>query len=848
MSDSSASIDELLAHAGWLRELARRLVGEAGADDALQEVWLRVARRPPESVASPRGWLGSVLRSIAHRGRLRAAAARRRERESAVDEALPSAAEVAARAEAQRGLVEAVLALEEPYRRTLLLHFFEGLSPAEIARRGGEPGSTIRNRLARGLELLRRRFDERGEDRTSWLPGLVLLSAPERAAAPTALLPLGSVVMLKSFALVATSLFVLLVIWRPWSSMDSTSGDGDALAPEAVGFAVEEIPSSASLPSVEVAVAREPEAMPIVPPIGRIPGTAAGRVVDPGGVPISGAIVYAGTNAEVALAKRSDAGVEFPQAITDEDGLFSIGLGAPGSHVLTARAKGLAPSAELQLELGPDEGLVELELALRVGATVRGVVHGLDEQPVAGRYVQIASPEGGEFLSSATDESGSFAFEALCPGPWTLATYPGEEELSAVGTKTDFAAAMEHLVQVQRTLADGAEEVLVLGLPEPGGVRVTGELRRAGVAARGMLYWSPRHRPLERKLAQVDAEGRFEIDLPESGEWVVLARPWGVDGAGTLHPVDVPSAEEAELVLDVAGASLRGRVLGPDGTAREGVHVALVVLDGAPQRPLPLLGGEPITTDEEGGYAFDLVPQGRYSVVAYGTAPMDVATEASAAATGAVRDGSGLAGAALPGIDVAGDGEHAAPDLVLESGEAAHVRVLDAAGRPVRGAGLFVHDADGVPLNPLTFLRSDEAGEARTLALPRAPVTITAIHRDGASRPVVVQPRPTTSGARMELTLGAARWIALDVRASDLTSARGSVEVMDAGGRRFAGLRDLARVHDAPPEHGHGERLLIGPLPTGVYEVQVRAVGGAILRASTELTEASPVVSLVAPR
>jgi len=848
MPDSSASIDDLLAHAGWLRELARRLVGEAGADDALQEVWLRVARRPPEGVVSPRGWLSSVLRSVAYRGRLRADAASLRERESAMNEALPSAAEVAARAEAQRGLVEAVLALEEPYRRTLLLHFFEGLPPSEIARRGNEPASTVRNRLARGIELLRRQFDERGEDRASWLPGLVLLAAPERAAAPTALLPLGSVVMLKSVSLIAASLIVLLVIWRPWSSADPTNAVGEALAPASTELAVVVDSASASLPAAERAATREPELSSARSPSGPAPGVARGRVVDPEGVPVPKAIVYAGTNTEVALALRSDAGEEFQQAITDEDGAFSLDLGAPGAHVLTARVTGFAPSMEFPLELDPDAGRDDLELVLRVGATVRGVVHGLDALPVAGRYVQIASPEGGEFLTTATDESGSFAFTSLCPGPWNLATYPGEGELSAVGAKTDFAAAMEFLVQVQRTLADGAEEVLVLGLPEPGGVRVTGELRRAGVPARGMLYWSPRHRPRERMLVQAGADGRFEIELPAPGEWIVLTRPWGIAGAGTLHTAEVPSSEAADLVLDVTGATLRGRVLGPDGMAREGVHVALVVLDGAPHRPLPLLGGEPGTTDVDGGYAFDLVPPGRYSVVAYGTAPVEGPPESGADEVDREGDVGGLAGGALGAIEVRGDDEFAAPDLVLDEGEAVDIRVLDAAGRPVRGAGLFIHDVDGVPLNPLTFLRTDEVGEARTLVLPRAPVTVTAIHRDGASRPVAVAPGQRAGAAVLELTLGPVHWIALDLAASDLTTARGSVEVTDAGGRRFAGLRDLARVHDAPPDHAHGERLLVGPLPTGVYEVRVETAGGAVLRASTALTETSPAVVLVAPR
>lgn len=177
MTDAAPSLDELLAHAGWLEALARRLVGDASADDLVQEVWLQVARRPPYGVRSPRGWLASVLRSVNRRRLERAAARDDRERVTARAEALPSADELVGRAEAQRLLVTAVLELPTAERHAVLLYYFEGLSAAQIARRSDTPDSTVRQRIARGLERLRERLDARPGGRESWLRGVVLLAA-----------------------------------------------------------------------------------------------------------------------------------------------------------------------------------------------------------------------------------------------------------------------------------------------------------------------------------------------------------------------------------------------------------------------------------------------------------------------------------------------------------------------------------------------------------------------------------------------------------------------------------------------------------------------------------------------
>ena len=147
----------LLANTRWVHALARQLVdSEEAAEDLVQETWLRVLHRAPEDPDRAGGWFATVLRNLA-RSRARAERRRRwREQNAARGEAIESTTDVIERVAIQRQVIDSVMELEEPYRRTILMRFFDDLSPGEIAKRTGAPVSTVTTRPARGLERLRR--------------------------------------------------------------------------------------------------------------------------------------------------------------------------------------------------------------------------------------------------------------------------------------------------------------------------------------------------------------------------------------------------------------------------------------------------------------------------------------------------------------------------------------------------------------------------------------------------------------------------------------------------------------------------------------------------------------------
>ncbi len=160
-------VEQLLRHARWVRALACRLVADPGrADDIVQDTWVAALEHGPREEHSIRAWLGRVVANFAFQQRRSEGARTRREHCVASPEPLPSVAEMAARAELERKLVSEVLALDEPYRSTVLYCYFENRSAVEVARELGVPTSTVRNRLKRALELLRARLG--AEERASW--------------------------------------------------------------------------------------------------------------------------------------------------------------------------------------------------------------------------------------------------------------------------------------------------------------------------------------------------------------------------------------------------------------------------------------------------------------------------------------------------------------------------------------------------------------------------------------------------------------------------------------------------------------------------------------------------------
>lgn len=165
---ASSELELALGDVGWVRALARGLVRDPhAAEDLAQETWLAGLRSPGAARGGLRAWLGGVARILAQRRLRRPEARATGLMEDAVEHGA-TPAELLAQADFQRRVLAAVTALDEPYRTTVLLRYFEELSVEHLSRRMGMPGSTGRTRLQRAHAELRERLDRECGERGVW--------------------------------------------------------------------------------------------------------------------------------------------------------------------------------------------------------------------------------------------------------------------------------------------------------------------------------------------------------------------------------------------------------------------------------------------------------------------------------------------------------------------------------------------------------------------------------------------------------------------------------------------------------------------------------------------------------
>lgn len=306
-------VHRLLLDLGWLRALARRLAGDAHlADDLVQEA-CTIALRQQTAPRQWRAWMTGVLKTLVRSHRRSRGRQQRLLQQVGSEVAGEDAATLVQRAEVHQQLVQALLGLEDPYRSTLLLRFFEALPPRRIAERQGVPVATVNSRLQRGLQMLRERLDREAGGRSRWLAALAPFAWPGRSVA-------GAVGVRSSRLLGAIAVCVvtagLAVLWvtRPGGEVVTVAA-GDGQAPRSEGGMG--VAATAGATAERVAPAPDVPEAPAKPTF-----AVRGRVLDCSGAGVAGVAVTAvlGRSAAEASAKRE---IRDGFATTGADGSFA---------------------------------------------------------------------------------------------------------------------------------------------------------------------------------------------------------------------------------------------------------------------------------------------------------------------------------------------------------------------------------------------------------------------------------------------------------------------------------------------------------------------------------------------
>lgn len=182
---TTVSHEELLTEMPWVRRLARRLVRDASrADDAAQEALTRAMtvggtekRRGP----ALRGFLATATRVVASEQRRSERRRARREEVVARPEATRSTFDRVEARSAAQALEHAVDGLDEPYRTTVRLRYFEDLSTVAIAERMDVKPVAVRKRLSRALAMLRARLEGESSSPGAWAVALLPLTGPDNS-------------------------------------------------------------------------------------------------------------------------------------------------------------------------------------------------------------------------------------------------------------------------------------------------------------------------------------------------------------------------------------------------------------------------------------------------------------------------------------------------------------------------------------------------------------------------------------------------------------------------------------------------------------------------------------------
>jgi len=417
---------ELLAHAAWVRELARGLVGdEQGAEDLAQDTFVVALRGTPRARASMRSWLAGIARRLAwkrHRDRRRELSLD----DSGIERAATSSAQSIEQLELHELLARELRDLREPLRATLIERYVHGCSAAEIAQRSGVPLPTVRSRLQQGLEELRSRLDRKFEgDRETWMSALTLAAGSKGAV-------LGGGLLVSTLAKVSIGLGVLILgalLAKPFlSKFGGPRPEASPLANSAAGLSS---PEPTVIPEGQTGGARVAQLqpgstrpLPVEMPSVRL----RGRCVDPMGQPVGDVAVslislcWWSTESggqKFLLSDDPSAAEVLPRVRSAPDGSFSISTRLPeaspwGVQVrIEARKPGycrgvLDTGSQTEKELDLDD------IVLGPGTRAGGIVRDAQGKRCAGAYLYITStavsgPQYTDLTRSTSD--GSFVFE-----------------------------------------------------------------------------------------------------------------------------------------------------------------------------------------------------------------------------------------------------------------------------------------------------------------------------------------------------------------------------------------------------------------------------------------------------
>jgi RNA polymerase sigma-70 factor (ECF subfamily) len=640
MSEPARNLDpeSLLEHRAFVRAVVRRLVpDEHQVEDIVQETCLTALRSPPRSSGALRAWLARVGRNLAVSSLRRRVTRVRRERHAARSERLPSAREAAEKLEHHRMVVDAVLALEEPLRSTVVLRYYEDLPPRRIAEIQQVPVATVRSRLRRAVTRMRLSFDEvYGGDRRAWCLALMpLLLAPGQAAAAsgaggTTVLSVGGTAMKAKLTFAGLALGLLgtvLVVWWATDPVEQPPAreaqrDATVLPPEGDAAARRARERADALrevhPDSGVGAERDGERADETARASTEARFERTRQPPPGPGIVTGTVKFEddrlplGVNVTLTDLTREESGFRRdrgePRALeTVADGAYRFDRLPPGRYRLRLSHPEFAPH-EFSFEITEKEGAGLFSVILKPGGRLTVRVLGVGRAPLPDQLVSISRDRSEVTTSMSTDAEGAAVFANVAPGHYRVRrAVPGAVGRQAALRTVEVAAGEEVEVVFEVSCGLFGTALDEDGRPLPGAI----------VRLLPVEYGEQGYRNVQTRT---DDEGAFDVDGFPPGEYVVSVQVIGKRSfTSEVDRLTFRGGDRLERALQVKRSLITGHVTRADtGEALAGIRQATVqafrieVEDGEFKRRLGR--GAFATPDENGRYEFPGLAPGWYRI------------------------------------------------------------------------------------------------------------------------------------------------------------------------------------------------------------------------------------------
>lgn len=379
--------------------------------------------------------------------------------------------------------------------------------------------------------------------------------------------------------------------WERTLTTDDTAPAGEARTQADGAFAIRVPPGTVELTA---SIAGRPHAVAVVRdvrPDASIVGveivlgegtTIDGKVHDPDGAPVAGALVVA---IEPYGARR--------ETRTDEKGRFVLEALPRGATLVEASARGFAPSLPARVMIGTVKP-PRTVLVLRAPQTIAGSVVASDGTPIAGATITATDPRSELPAASATSGAdGAFALDEVGTGPYDVAA---EAEGFAPGRSTGVAGGATEL-RLELQASGGISGTVTSG----GSPLVDFTVRIGGYTPRGgsRIFGGQKL----TRFASVD--GVYQMDELEPGSYDLTISAPGYAPA-ELRGVVVPAGTYGNASADLgAGGTIAGTVT--DAETGSPIEGAIVTMSTG-------FEGTIRYTAADGTYRIDSVAPGRRSI------------------------------------------------------------------------------------------------------------------------------------------------------------------------------------------------------------------------------------------